>query len=519
MKVRYFLILLMLLALTACGGGNSGGSAFKANSPVSLLLTDAFSDQYSNVWVTVLQVTAQDAGGQTVSLYDNPAGNVVNLTELNGVATLLNTQNLPVGTYNNFQVKLADEVTLVDKMTSQSITAHFSGTGQPQTVPVSGQITIDTASNATIAIDFDLQQFSYDPNTGLVTPVLVLRQNPDQINRTVADIDGTVAQVLDNTSFQLQAEHSQSLIDISLQANATVFNAADGSVSSDTSTLQTAQRVSVYGNYDPVLMKLDAVRVEIQAAASSSSPAEHSDKVEGIVTAFDPNSGLLTLDIREATFIPVGTTLEIDLATSNPIFVKGSLDILAAGQQVEIRGNWQDPVFTPSIVEIEGGLPQLSEQGNDDNGSENSDSSNNHDATDHNSDTGLSSGNTNDIVDAYVDVTGEVQNVTDQLIQLTILEVDDETGASQQVGQTLDVDLSNAFFKRGDTTCLQAGDLLEAKGALRTDGVMDALVVEVERGCGFSTDSSQSTPDLTGAGNNPADTSPDAGTADPTPVI
>jgi len=494
MKVRALVIFSMLLALSACGGG-SGGSTFTGNSPVSLLLTDAFSDQYAKVWVTVLQVTAQDASGQTVTLYDNPVGNVVNLTELNGVATLLNTQNLPAGSYSNFQVSLADAVALVDKTTGQSIAAAFSGTGQPQTVAVTGQISIGTGSNATIAIDFDLQQFSYDPTTGLVTPVLVLRQNPAQIARTVADIDGTVARIVDGTHFQLRASHGQGLIDVSLQSSATVFNTADGSVSNDTSALQAGQRVSVYGNYDPALMTVDATRVEIQTPMASTTPqATNNAKVEGVVSSFDSNSGLLSLDVREASFIPAGATLDIDLTASNPVFVKGSLDILTAGQRVEIRGNWQDPVFTPTTVEIEGGLPQFSDQANgqETDGNEVDSNENANDrgtdsgAMDNSRDRGMGSAQAMAVTDAYVEVKGEVQSLTNQGLTLTVLEVDAESSATQQLGQRLDVDLANAFFKRGDAGCLQAGDRLELKGAIHTDGIMDARVVDVERGCGLS---------------------------------
>ncbi|MFQ5487170.1 MAG: DUF4382 domain-containing protein, partial [Gammaproteobacteria bacterium] len=328
------ILVLAVSLLAACGGGS--GSSSGGDSTVSLLIMDAVSDQYAKVWVTVQKVTAVDASGTPFTLYDNPQGEVVNLSELDGVAALLNTQLLPDGAYSDFQVTLANEVTLVERTTGQSVMAVFNNNDQPETVPVQGSVTIAAGSTATIAIDFDLKQFSYDPVSGLVTPVLVLRNDTagtlplsSTLARTYADVDGAVGEISSLTAFVLQTEHGAAPLTVNLQSTATVYDERNGTLGSDTSALEPGLRVAVYGNYDAAAMMVDAVRVEIKAASGN---AMYNAKVEGLVSGYDAVNDILLLDVREADhFMPPAAAMEIS-NVANAAFTKGSTELLAAGQ-------------------------------------------------------------------------------------------------------------------------------------------------------------------------------------------
>ena len=455
--------------LAACGGGggsSSTTSAVTGNSAVSLLITDAVSDRYSKVWVTIYKVTAVDGTGNTVTLYESQ-GEVVNLSELNGVAALLNTQNLAAGTYDNFQVTLADEVKLVEGATGNTVIAALSGTGQQQTVPVQGSVTIAAGGTASIAIDFDLQQFTYDPTTGLVTPVLVMRNDANgqmpaatpttpALDRTYADVDGTVTDVSDSTSFVLQPEHGAAPITVTLQPTATVYDDRDGSLGSDTSALGQGVQVEVYGNYDSAKLTIDAVRVEIKSAFSVANPSNPmaDAKVEGVVESYDGVNDVLVLDVREAKHFMPPTVLEIS-GISNAMFIRGSADLLDAGQRVEIKGRWNDTdaVFTPRLVEIEGAMPSM---GN-----------------------GMGK---HGYPDLYAEVGGRVESVDGDVVTVTIAKRE-HFDTSMAPAATIDVDVSNAWYKSGDAQCLESGAYIEAKGAVNDSGVLEAVVVDIESPC------------------------------------
>ena len=444
--------------LAACGGG--GGASNGGDSTVSLLITDAVSDQYAKVWVTVQKVTAVDASGATVTLYDNPQGDVVNLSELNGVAALLNTQVLADGTYSDFQVTLASEVTLVERATGQSVVAAFNTSGQPETIPVQGSVTVAAGSATAIAIDFDLKQFTYDAASGLVTPVLVLRNDTggalplgNTLVRTYADVGGIVGDVTDASSFVLQPEHGAAPLTVNLQSTATVYDYRDGTLGSDTSALAPGLRVEVYGNYDATAMVVDAVRVEIKAAGgmTAGTNAPYSAKVEGLVNSYDAVNDILVLDVREADhFMPPAATLEIS-NVANAVFTKGSMDLLSAGQKVEVKGDWNDPVFSAALVEIEGAMPNA-----------------------------MGGGHAYD--DMYAEVKGRVESVSGDIVTLTVVKAEHVDVASAPL-TTIDIDVSQAWFKYGDAQCLDSGAYLEAKGALEAGG-MTATVVEIESVCG-----------------------------------
>ncbi len=457
---------LAVLLLAACGGGgNSNGNTADGSSAVSLLITDAVSDQYAKVWVTVLKVTASDSNGTPVTLYDNPQGLVVNLSELNGVAALLNTQNLAPGTYSDFQVTLANEVSLVDRSTGQTVLAAFNDAGQPEVVPVQGSITIGSGNGA-IAIDFDLKQFRYDGATGLVTPVLVLKSDNgdgrmlrDRLERTYADVEGTVRAVNDGVSFVLQPEHGAATVTVNLLPATTVYDDRDGSLGSDTSALAPGQAVEVYGNYDPVTMIIEAVRIEIKVDVDASpgalpAVATHRAKVEGRVSSYDKTSDILVLDVREAErFVPPATTLEIHGAAS-AVFTKGSVDLLAAGQHVEVKGVWEDPLFTAVVIEIEGALPARADEARE-----------------------------RHFDDRYAEVKGRVERVTGERVTLKVVKREHFDGNAS--ADTLDIDISEAWFKYGAAECLAPGAYIEAKGAVES-GVLVAVMVEVESACGAS---------------------------------
>jgi hypothetical protein len=95
---------LAVLALTACGDGNTGPSSMN----VTLLLTDAPGDVES-VWVNILHAYIRGEGEQ-IDLLDGPTG-LIELTELaEAPTTLAAGVELPPGTYNELRFVIGEAV-------------------------------------------------------------------------------------------------------------------------------------------------------------------------------------------------------------------------------------------------------------------------------------------------------------------------------------------------------------------------------------------------------------------------
>ncbi|MEY2838000.1 MAG: hypothetical protein RJB60_299, partial [Pseudomonadota bacterium] len=99
-----------IATLVACGGGG-GGTASSSNGTavaMSTYITDAVSDDYSQVWVGVLKITAVDSTGAEVTLFSADTPQVYNLSSLDSVGQLMAAATIPSGTYRAVKVTLAD---------------------------------------------------------------------------------------------------------------------------------------------------------------------------------------------------------------------------------------------------------------------------------------------------------------------------------------------------------------------------------------------------------------------------
>jgi len=449
MSAKPLLILPLVVALAACGGGTATTSS--TDGTVSVVITDNLTQSYSEVWVSVQSISTFDANGQAVSLYQDATGQAHNLSQLVDIGVLVDTQQIPAGTYTDFEVVLANEIRLVDAAGNVT-TASFDQSGNPTyTTTVTGRLVVDANQNSSLALDFDLARFTYDAATNTVNPVVV-QKDPGALNQTVATTTGQVSAIDAPDQFVLTPANGGPDVSVQLHANATVTDPASGSVGVDTSALGLGQTVTVSGVYDADTLSILASDVQVEAAPAGGAPVTVRDEVEGIVTAFDGAN--LTLDVKEASFVPGGN--EITLNVANAMFSRGGLDMLAVGQEVEIKGAWDGNAFTAALVEVEG-APR-------------------------------NAGSDHGHADDYAEVEGVIAGLSDGVITLTVAEFDDVDGVSLGVGDTLDIDSADSWLKDGDASCLVAGARVEVKGAFDASGGMTATVIEIDSGCGASGD-------------------------------
>ena len=197
--------------IAACGGG--GGSSI-APSPVtpqtanvSMLITDASSEDWATIGVKVLSIAlVPQGGGSNVTVYTAPATPpMVNLAELDQIAEILGNVSVPVGTYTGAVLTVGANVGDVMLVASADPEAGFAGT-PGASIPAS-QIQIQhkqgTAPNLTVPIKvtFDSplvvsasQNNALDLEFDLVHPAFVVGHVPPGVGSTLwaVNFDGPV---------------------------------------------------------------------------------------------------------------------------------------------------------------------------------------------------------------------------------------------------------------------------------------------------------------------------------------
>ncbi|HEY5648302.1 MAG TPA: DUF4382 domain-containing protein [Nitrospiria bacterium] len=114
--------LILLGFLFGCGESDTEFTG----ASVPLYVTDTPGDEFPGVEITLFSVKlCSDPGcAGTVTLYENPAGRSIRLSELDGVLQLLGFPLIPAGTYNRLEVTL-DSVALVTDGAGNTHDAYF----------------------------------------------------------------------------------------------------------------------------------------------------------------------------------------------------------------------------------------------------------------------------------------------------------------------------------------------------------------------------------------------------------
>ncbi len=436
MNAKPFALVPLVIALAACGGSDSESSAALGGGSVSVLITDDLSRNYNEVWVEVRSISAVAPDGQRVVLFEDATGRTFNLSQLVNIGTLVDTQVVTPGTYTSFEIVLSNGVTLVDP-SGNLLEARFDQSGSPvHTVTVNGNLVVDPNRSSTLVLDFDLANFTYDSATNTVTPV-VIQKDPNALAQAVASLRGEIRSIDGPDRFVLAPAGGGAVITVSLHNSAAVTDPATNTIAPDTTPLQNGMAVRVSGGYDADSRTITAISVVIER---STTPVVLRHEVEGYVTSVA--GSVVELDVKEATFRPGSNILAIDVG--NALFTKGDLAMLAAGQSVEIKGDWDGNAFSAAVVEIEGAPRNAAGHGYDDD---------------------------------YAEIEGTVTDVTDTTVTLTVREYEHTSGVA--VGQSITVDRSNAWYKYGDASCLASGMGIEIKGAFSRDS-MTAFVIEYD---------------------------------------
>ena len=411
---------------------------------MSTYITDAVSDDYSQVWVGVLKITAIDTSGNEVTLFSSDTAQIFNLSSLDSVGQLMAQASIPAGTYRAVRVTLADEITLVDN-NGASVDAFFTGDGSTKTLRVEIEYN-PTAENA-LVLDFDLARFTTSVNaTGqtIVSPIVVKRPKSDlrDFIRNQAEVHGTVVSV--NTAT------NQVVVNDSRLGNGVVITlATDGVVVNETTrttttlaSLTAGMRIEAKGTItsstDTTTATVQASVIKIEASNIADSLANRA-RGEGTVVSYDSANKLLTVALSEASFLRDSREVVVDITGAK--IAHGSAADLVAGAAVSFKGSLNTAANATSdvvarVVDVEGAS-------SDDDSSANQ-------------------ANVNEVEGTVTAVSGTVVTVS--------------TGSG-----TKTVETAGALIKEGRSTCLVVGATLEAKGTL-SGNTLTARVLEIKGG-------------------------------------
>ena len=164
-SVRFGLFSLLFIVLTACGGGGSSGgsSAAVADAPsgtVGLLVTDAPTDDFQQINLTVTKAELiSDSGAQTIFT----GSKTFNLLELENVTELFAINDAPAGAYSKIRLTLeAVELVLDD---GSSVFPKLPGNGKLDLNP-KGTFFVDSNDVLLIQLDFDANKSIQVVKTG-----------------------------------------------------------------------------------------------------------------------------------------------------------------------------------------------------------------------------------------------------------------------------------------------------------------------------------------------------------------
>ncbi len=155
-----FIFLVFILSLpimiNSCDGGGGGGGSVSAGSPatgsVAVLLTDAPSDEFSEIWLTItsIQLISDE---RNVTIFSGEK--TIDLLELEDETTLFcHTSYVPAITYNKIRLKVSKVVLVPTDPTRENIYPKLTGKGKLDLNP-RRSFRVDPHQTLVLRIDMD----------------------------------------------------------------------------------------------------------------------------------------------------------------------------------------------------------------------------------------------------------------------------------------------------------------------------------------------------------------------------
>ncbi len=278
------------LWLAGCGSGSAPVGGGGGTSRATVLLTDSLREDYDSVWATVLKAELIGADGTSVTLFDDPEGQVLDLRRLRDVSgarySFLASAEIPAGSYTGVRVTVKPTMTLFPKgsVTGQSLPltdalTRDSGGNVPLTLSFSAPKTLGAGADENLIVDFDLANFKVEggkiipalregPAAGLDNPE---RHERHEIRGVITRLDGTAP----TQNFLLRRRDGRPVPVVTTADTAIFFRG-----STAPAALAVNQVVEVRGRFNTATDRFVATRVVIKN--DTGSDESFRVEVEGI---------------------------------------------------------------------------------------------------------------------------------------------------------------------------------------------------------------------------------------------
>jgi Domain of unknown function (DUF4382) len=313
-----------VLLVAGCSGTQTSTtttSQSAVTAPAFVVGTDAPMASVTSFSVQVNSITATDASNNTVSLLSGQP--TVDFARFNGLQTLLDMNDVPVGTYTSVSIGLGPA--MIGYLNTQ---AGSAPTIQTETATLtSSTVTVKLASPLVIAqtgpvglhLDFDLRKsIQVDSNgqiTGQVTPTFNINAvGPSDPGAYLDEFDASVVSVNATAqSFVIQGPHGR-------QFTVNVNGQTEWENNDTISSLSSSSIVQISGTLDRADATIDADDVAILS--------QNGFYAGGQVTYVTPPSGTATsfdLYVREVLPTTTGLTLgqiaQVNLSGQEKFFI------------------------------------------------------------------------------------------------------------------------------------------------------------------------------------------------------
>jgi len=302
-----FSLPLAALVAVGCGSGSSGGgvNSNAVTGPAFVVGTDAPLASVTSFAVQVQSVDAIDASGNSVPLVSGTP--TVDFAKYNGLQTLLDMNDVPVGTYSSIVITLGPAtIGYLNTSTGAAPTiATMQATLSTPTVsiPLASPLVVTQGVPVGLHLDFDLHKsIQLDANgqiTGQVTPTFAVNAvATTDPGAYIDEFDAAVVSVNSSAqSFVIQGPHGR-------QFTVNVSGTTEWENNESLSSLTTSSIVQVSGTLDRADATLDADDVAILSQNGFSAG--------GRVTYVQPNSGTASsFDLYVSGLLPTTTGLSL----------------------------------------------------------------------------------------------------------------------------------------------------------------------------------------------------------------
>ncbi|MGE5892858.1 MAG: DUF4382 domain-containing protein, partial [bacterium] len=364
------ILVVLAFMFTSCSGGSGSVSSSNGTGSVAVLLTDASTDRFSEIWVTITQIELL-SDTLHVTIFSDPQGRRINLLDLKNETTLISiSNNVPAIRYDKIRLTVS-EIKLVepDPTAPDGLKESYPKLTGNQKIDLNPRMPFSVVAGQmlTIQLDLDAQKSIH----------IVERDGKTEYNfRPVVFIDiigATPPEKIVRVSGTVNSIEADKIL-ICSNSDTTVLNddfdyCAYAYISGDTSffssmvqgnpvlfgDLKIGDQVTVIGLYrmDTAKMGVDAVVVEI---------GEFIEKLNGTIqSSIDQITQQFTFKVDLGQEITSDTgIIPVQIQTGTKIYGKDGNPItdLSVGQVAEIDGiavmsNVNPDVFNAALILVD----------------------------------------------------------------------------------------------------------------------------------------------------------------------